>query len=213
MKKGHHISTSEIIKRNIKRTEYIIRQFADRFDETSPTDDQAWLVQRMISFAIEYGRRQEAIDHYAFQSIRDFGGNQMKVKIDDGGYMPKRAHAADAGFDLYTPELIVVPAHGACVVDTRVHMAIPAGWFGKIESKSGLMCRNGVMATGGVIDSGYTGSIIVKLENHTTESYKFERGDKIAQIIFIPCLLDDLQQVPDLDATDRGNRGFGSTGR
>ena len=116
MKKGHHISTSEIIKRNIKRTEYIIRQFADRFDETSPTDDQAWLVQRMISFAIEYGRRQEAIDHYAFQSIRDFGGNQMKVKIDDGGYMPKRAHAADAGFDLYTPELIVVPAHGACVV-------------------------------------------------------------------------------------------------
>ena len=75
------------------------------------------------------------------------------------------------------------------------------------------MCRNGVMATGGVIDSGYTGSIIVKLENHTTESYKFERGDKIAQIIFIPCLLDDLQQVPDLDATDRGNRGFGSTGR
>lgn len=137
----------------------------------------------------------------------------MKVKIDDGGYMPKRAHAVDAGFDLYTPELIVVPAHGACVVDTRVHLAIPVGWFGKIESKSGLMCRHGVMSTGGVIDSGYTGSIMVKLENHTPFSYKFERGDKIAQIIFLPCLLDELHQVPDLDATDRGDAGFGSTGK
>ncbi len=137
----------------------------------------------------------------------------MKVKIDDGGYMPKRAHAADAGFDLYTPELIVVPAHGACVVDTRVHLAIPAGWFGKIESKSGLMVHEGITVPGGVVDSGYTGSIMVKLENHTLAPYKFERGDKIAQIIFLPCLLDDLQQVPDLDATDRGDAGFGSTGK
>lgn len=200
-------------RRMTNRIEYCIRQFADRFDETGPTDDQVWFVQRMIKFAIEYGRRQEALDHYAFQSIRDFGEKKMKVKIDDGGFMPKRAHAADAGLDLCTPELIVVPAHGSCVVDTRVHIAIPAGWFGKIESKSGLMCRNGVVSAGGVIDSGYTGSIIVKLENHTTASYKFERGDKIAQIIFIPCLLDDLQQVPDLDATDRGDNGFGSTGK
>ena len=137
----------------------------------------------------------------------------MKVKIDDDGYMPKRAHATDAGFDLYTPELFVVPAHGACVIDTRVHIAIPAGWFGKIESKSGLMCRHGVMSTGGVVDSGYTGSIMVKLENHSNIPYKFERGDKIAQIIILPCLLDELHQVPDLDATDRGNHGFGSTGR
>ena len=137
----------------------------------------------------------------------------MKVKIDDGGYMPKRAHAVDAGLDLCTPELIVVPAHGACVVDTRVHLAIPAGWLGKIESKSGLMVRHGVMSTGGVVDSGYTGSIAVKLENHNMFPYVFERGDKIAQIIFIPCLLDELHQVPDLDATDRGDAGFGSTGR
>ncbi|MEE8806883.1 MAG: dUTP diphosphatase [Lactimicrobium sp.] len=137
----------------------------------------------------------------------------MKVKIDDGGYMPKRAHSTDAGLDLYTPELIVVPAHGACVVDTRVHLAIPAGWFGKIESKSGLMFRNGIVVPGGVVDSGYTGSIIVKLENHTMAPYKFERGDKIAQIIILPCLLDELHQVPDLDATDRGDAGFGSTGR
>ena len=137
----------------------------------------------------------------------------MKVKIDDGGYMPKRAHAMDAGFDLYTPELIVVPAHGSWTVDTRVHLAIPAGWFGKIESKSGLMVKEGITVPGGVVDSGYTGSIMVKLENHTPAPYKFERGDKIAQIIIIPCLLDELHQVPDLDATDRGDAGFGSTGR
>ena len=137
----------------------------------------------------------------------------MKVKIDDGGYMPKRAHAVDAGFDLYTPELIVVPAHGTCVVDTRVHLAIPAGWFGKIESKSGLMVKESITIPGGVVDSGYTGSIAVTLENHTMYPYVFERGDKIAQIIFLPCLLDELHQVPDLDATDRGGAGFGSTGR
>ena len=137
----------------------------------------------------------------------------MKVKIDDGGYMPKRAHSTDAGLDLYTPELIVVPAHGSWTVDTRVHLAIPAGWCGKIESKSGLMMKEGITVPGGVVDSGYTGSIAVTLENHTMFPYVSERGEKIAQIIFLPCLLDDLQQVPELDATDRGDAGFGSTGR
>lgn len=137
---------------------------------------------------------------------------RIKIKIDEGGYMPTRAHVTDAGLDLYTPELIVVPANGSWMVDTRVHIAIPAGYFGKIESKSGLMCNHGIAVPGGVIDSGYTGSIRVKLENHSNASYKFERGSKIAQIIFIPCLLCDMQQVSDLETTDRGNNGFGSTG-
>lgn len=137
----------------------------------------------------------------------------MKIVIENGGFMPKYAHPSDAGMDLRTPELIVVPANGSCIVDLRIRMQIPDSCFGKIESKSGLMCKAGIVAPGGVIDPGYTGSIKVKLENHSNERAVFERGDKIAQLIIIPCLHAQLQLAPELDDTERGENGFGSTGR
>lgn len=137
----------------------------------------------------------------------------MNIQIDEGGYMPVHAHPHDAGYDLFTPELFAVPAGGSWIVDLRIHIAIPVGWFGKIESKSGLLCKASIVAPGGTIDSGYTGSIKVKLENHSNSSYMFERGDKIAQIVFIPCGLFEMHQVPLLPETVRGDHGFGSTGK
>jgi dUTP pyrophosphatase len=152
----------------------------------------------------------------------------MKIMLDEVAKMPTRAHEFDAGLDLYTPKTVSVhgskytaPVYnhgygmvgvGQRVIDTGVHVEIPAGYVGLIKSKSGLMVNNGLL-TDGTIDSGYTGSIKVKLFNTSPKDYKFNAGDKIAQLVIVPCLLPELELVDHLEETDRGDGGFGSTGR
>lgn len=136
---------------------------------------------------------------------------KIKIKLDDGAFAPERAHEADAGLDLRTPRR--VECRTECVIDTGVHIEIPKGFYGKIESKSGLNVNHSIVSCGGVIDEGYTGSIRVKLYNLGMEDYVFEAGDKIAQLIILPCLRPELEQVEELEETERGDRGFGSTGR
>ena len=91
-------------------------------------------------------------------------------------------------------------------------MEIPEGYVGFIKSKSGLMVNHGIL-TDGTIDCGYTGSIKVKLFNHGGSKYEVKKGDKIAQLVIVPCLLPELELVDKLEETDRGDGGFGSTGR
>lgn len=152
----------------------------------------------------------------------------MKVKLDEGAKMPLRAHDTDAGYDLFAREDFVVPRSltgddffghsfmpvtvGSATHDTGVHIEIPKGYVGFIKSKSGLNVKHGLTAEG-VIDSGYTGSIVVKLYNHTDKVYKFKKGDKITQLVILPIYTPDLELVMDLDATERGDGGFGSTGK
>lgn len=137
----------------------------------------------------------------------------IKVVLDNGAFIPGRAHEADAGYDLKTPFDTVIRPGGSAVIDTGVHIAIPMGYFGKIESKSGLNVNNGIVSCGGVIDSGYTGSIRVKLYNFGRLPYTFRTGEKIAQLIIQPCILPELIITDKLAKTDRGNKGFGSTGK
>lgn len=134
------------------------------------------------------------------------------VLLDDGAVMPKRAHEDDAGFDLYSPKMDVVPKRGSAVIDTGVHVAIPKGYAGLLVSKSGLNIRHGLISDG-LIDAGYTGSIRVKLYNLSDISYIVERGDKISQLVFIPIVEPALVEVTDLAPTERGDGGFGSTGK
>ena len=138
---------------------------------------------------------------------------KLNTMLDERAYMPERAHTDDAGADLRTPTGFTLAAHKAAIVDTGVHVAIPSGYFGKLESKSGLHVTHQIVCPGGVIDAGYTGSIIVRLENHGDEDYVFCTGDKIAQLVILPCLTCGFEQVDDLDDTERGTDGFGSTGR
>lgn len=135
------------------------------------------------------------------------------VVIDEGCYMPESAHDPDAGYDLRTPEPFILCPGESVVVDTGVHVAIPRGYVGFLKSKSGLNVRDHVTGEG-VIDSGYTGSICVKLYHNRpdTPPKRFDRGDKIIQIVFLPIAKPTLRQVQSLEATERGNGGFGSTG-
>ena len=138
---------------------------------------------------------------------------KMKVKLDEGAYMPERAHPTDAGLDLRTREAFCLwPGHHH-TFDTGVHIEIPHGCFGHIESKSGLNVNDSVVSCGGIIDEEYTGSIAVKLYNFGKHDKVFEVGDKIAQLIIQPYYAPELEQADRLSETARGDAGFGSTGR
>lgn len=136
----------------------------------------------------------------------------MKVMLDNGAYMPVRAHKDDAGLDLRSPDTFIVKAGKSLKIDSGVHVEIPAGYVGFLKSKSGLNVKYGITSTG-VIDAGYTGSIVVKLYNNGNDDVLFERGDKITQLVILPIVCPDLVQVNSLEDTERGDAGFGSTGR
>lgn len=151
----------------------------------------------------------------------------MKIMLDKGAKMPTRAHKTDAGYDLYSKEDFFVPRSvaicpmaggdalvcvGAAATDTGVHVEIPEGYVGMVKSKSGLNVKHGLTAEG-VIDCGYTGSIVVKLYNHTDNYYRVEKGDKIAQLVIMPIITPDLELVDKFEETERGDGGFGSSGR
>lgn len=139
-------------------------------------------------------------------------GEAIKVMLDEGASMPERAHEADAGWDLRTPLNVKVPARGSATIDTGIHIAIPYGYAGFLKSKSGLNVKNGLTGEG-VIDSGYTGSICVKLYNQTDTDHYFKRGEKLIQIVIAPVHTGIMTLVESLDETERGNNGFGSTGK
>lgn len=136
----------------------------------------------------------------------------MEIMLDEGAYMPSRGHSTDAGLDLHTPKAVTVPAYGSVIVDTGVHVALPQGCAGLLVSKSGLNVRHDITSTG-LIDEGYTGSIVVKIYNHGGGDYQLAAGDKITQLVVIPVVRESLEQVSVFNATERGDNGFGSTGR
>lgn len=136
----------------------------------------------------------------------------MKIMLDDGAFVPTRAHDTDAGLDLYARVDTVVLAKESATFDTGVHIELPPDSVGFIKSKSGLNVKHGLLSEC-VIDEGYTGSIVVKLYNHSGYDYKVHRGDKISQLVILPILKPELEIVDSLEETDRGNNGFGSSGK
>lgn len=141
----------------------------------------------------------------------------MKVTLDKGAYMPTKAHDEDAGYDLYLPDRedaapVMLPDGKTVVIDTGVHIALPKGYAAVCINKSGLSVNHGIESVLGLIDSGYTGAIKVKLRNTSNKPYIFDAGNKISQLVIFPISADTLELTDTLDETDRGGGGFGSTG-
>ena len=136
----------------------------------------------------------------------------MKIKLDENAKMPTKAHLTDAGFDIYSRDTKIVPAYGSALFDTGVHVQLPENTVGMLKSKSGLNVKYGITSEG-VIDVGYTGSIIVKLYNMTNKDYVVREGDKISQLCIMPIINVSLEEIQELEKTDRGNNGFGSSGK
>lgn len=136
----------------------------------------------------------------------------MKIVLDDGAYMPERAHSTDAGLDLKTPKPLLIKPKSSVVVDTGVHVELPPNTVGMLKSKSGLNMKYGITSEG-VIDEGYTGAIVAKLYNNGDEPVVLTEGSKITQLVILPVIIPDaLDVVESLEDTERGDNGFGSSG-
>ena len=139
----------------------------------------------------------------------------VNIMLDEDAKMPTRAHETDAGYDLYSPVDCIIYGGDSVVIDTGVHIEIPAGYVGFLKSKSGLNVNHGLTGEG-VIDAGYTGSIKVKLYNHNADRLQLHQicdGDKIIQLVLLPIITPELTLVKRFADTPRGGDGFGSTGR
>jgi len=142
---------------------------------------------------------------------------KLKVFLEEGATKPNRAHNSDAGLDLYSRESKTIYAGQAETFDTGVHIELPKDTVGFIKSKSGLNVKYGITSEG-VIDELYTGSIVVKLYNHSDKTVYIEKGQKISQLVILPILKPECEEVDSVDKlyggkTERADKGLGSSGK
>jgi dUTP pyrophosphatase len=132
----------------------------------------------------------------------------------EGLGLPAYATQGAAGMDVVSAEDVTIPPGARHAVATGLALAIPQGYEIQVRPRSGLAFRNGITVpnTPGTIDSDYRGELKVLLINHGTEPFVIARGDRVAQLVLAPVVQASWQEVDELDATARGEGGFGSTG-
>jgi len=135
----------------------------------------------------------------------------VKVKLDEGAFIPERHYPTDAGADLRAKEDVLVPARGIAFVNTGVHIELPHEMVGSVVPKSGLF-RHAGLITHGTIDEGYDGSIGITVANLTDVPYLFHKGDKVAQLVIQRVEYVGFEEADEIKGGERGSDGFGSTG-
>ena len=135
-------------------------------------------------------------------------------RIDPAATLPSYAHPGDAGMDIRSIEDLVIDPGARKLVHTGLVMMLPPGYEAQVRPRSGLALRNGVtvLNTPGTIDEGYRGEVGVVLANFGSEPFRIEKGSKIAQIVVAPCTRAEIEETVEIDSTERGEGGFGSTG-
>ena len=138
----------------------------------------------------------------------------MKIKISrPDTQIPAYAKKGDAGFDLRSSEEIMMFDNAICAIPTGIHVAIPEGYTGLVVPRSGQAKRGLTVANSpGIVDAGYRGEVQVLAHNVSGDAIIIAKGERIAQMVIVPFLEVDFEVVEELDATDRGDGGFGSTG-
>lgn len=135
------------------------------------------------------------------------------VAINPDAKIPQYAHKTDAGADVFAVESVSIPPHQTVVVKTGIKVAIPAGYEIQIRPRSGMSLKTPLRVANapGTIDCDYRGEIGVIISNTGNLTQKIEKHDKIAQMVIAPVPMIDWELVDELDSTDRGEGGFGST--
>jgi deoxyuridine 5'-triphosphate nucleotidohydrolase len=125
--------------------------------------------------------------------------------------IPERGSEGAAGYDLFSVEDRIIPARGQDVVDVGISIQIPSGFYGRVAARSGISVKNRIHVGAGVVDKDYRGNLKIVLFSLSDEDFYIKQGDKIAQLV-----LESHAILPviegNLDDTERGERGFGSTG-
>ena len=137
-------------------------------------------------------------------------------RLNNLAKIPTRGSKFSAGYDLYaaTDKDIQIPPHSTVMIGTGLAMELPVGWFGAIFARSGIATKRGLRPANcvGVCDADYRNEYIVALHNDSNETMTIQAGERIAQLIILPCQDIDFKEVNELRDTDRGMGGFGSTG-
>ena len=136
------------------------------------------------------------------------------VRLREEATLPEQAYTGDAGFDLSTCERVVLGPGERALVPTGLAVAIPEGYAGFVQPRSGLAARHGIAVVNspGLIDSGYRGEIrIVLLNTDRERTFVAEPGDRVAQLVVLPVPGLELVELDELPASERGVRGFGSS--
>lgn len=139
---------------------------------------------------------------------------ELKIKLEDGVEAPKYAHEGDAGLDLRITEDVWLHPGERRTVSTGIRVAIPEGYVGLCFPRSGLASKLGISLANavGVIDSGFRGVIGAPLINHDKKPHLLQKGERVCQLVIVPFASCELKIVDELDDTERGEGGFGSTG-
>ena len=135
-------------------------------------------------------------------------------RIDPSATLPSYAHPGDAGMDIRSMEELTIEPGARSLVHTGLVMILPPGYEAQVRPRSGLALKNGVtvLNTPGTIDAGYRGEVGVILANFGSEPFRVEKGSKFAQIVVAPCTRAEIEETVEVDATERGEGGFGSKG-
>ncbi|MDT7807429.1 MAG: dUTP pyrophosphatase [Acidobacteriota bacterium] len=133
-------------------------------------------------------------------------------RLHPAARLPTRGSAQAAGLDLCAVEHVTIEVGGRAAVRTGLAVEIPAGFYGRIAPRSGLAVRHGLDVLAGVIDPDYRGEILCALVNHGEEPFEVEPGARIAQLVIVPVATPAPTWAEDLEETERGAGGFGSTG-
>lgn len=134
-------------------------------------------------------------------------------KLSETAVVPTRGTTESAGLDLYAAHATSVPAHGKALVKTDLAVAIPFGHYGRIAPRSSLAWKHHIDVGAGVIDSDYRGNVGVVLFNHSDVDVDINLHDRVAQLIIEKVAMLEVTEVKDLQETQRGDGGFGSTGK
>lgn len=139
------------------------------------------------------------------------------LRMTDSAKLPERGSVSAAGYDLFADvaEDVTIAPHATKMIGTGLAMEIPEGYFGGIFARSGLSAKEGLRPANcvGVVDSDYRGEIKVALHNDGEQARVITPAEKIAQLVVVPFLSVDFNEVSNLSDTARGEGGFGSTGK
>lgn len=172
-------------------------------------------------FSGEFPRLVNAIERIAKTLEKDEEKKKEQVvrfkKLTPFATAPTRGSKQAAGYDLYTDleAPVYISPHETELIGTGYAIAVPEGYFGAIFARSGLATKEGLRPANcvGVVDSDYRGEVKVAVHNDSNEIRYVEKGERIAQLVLIPYLPFTVSEVSELDDTERGTGGFGSTGK
>lgn len=143
--------------------------------------------------------------------------NTLQIKrLTETAIVPTKNLPTDLGYDLYADQDVLLPDNSVVLVPTGIAVKFPAGWGGFIKDRSSVATKQNIQTVAGVIDENYTGEIKVAIQfnqTHALSTRLIKAGDKIAQLVPIPVTNFSIVEVKDLPETDRGDKGFGSSGR